>query len=256
MTIEKESSPEVVNELRPNSATLLARRLIRKESYVGAMTRPIHKRRWQHIVERVGEYSESQNHDMYVLQIGANDGRHSDPVHQFIKKYGWKGLLVEPVPQQFNRLKTTYAQDVGIKLVQAAVSDTNGRATMYVAKDAVSGNPLQGKDSLHLDIVKKHGWMVADFGEAVDSITVPTITLSTLLTSETVPQIDMFVTDTEGHDKVILDQLELDTMRPQFVMYEHCHLGKADQIELRNRFDAAGYATTTLRRDVFAEYQG
>jgi hypothetical protein len=33
------------------------------------------------------------------IQIGANDGIKNDPVHAFIKKYYWTGILVEPIPK-------------------------------------------------------------------------------------------------------------------------------------------------------------
>ncbi|MCK7538606.1 MAG: hypothetical protein MZV63_50430 [Marinilabiliales bacterium] len=36
------------------------------------------------------------------LQVGANDGFINDPLHKFIKRDNWNGVLLEPQPDVFN----------------------------------------------------------------------------------------------------------------------------------------------------------
>jgi len=45
---------------------------------------------------------------MKFVQIGANDGLHHDFIHDFALKQSWQGLLVEPNPPVFERLKQNY----------------------------------------------------------------------------------------------------------------------------------------------------
>ncbi len=37
--------------------------------------------------------------DLHFIQIGANDGVTNDPIHDLVKSYHWKGVLVEPLPR-------------------------------------------------------------------------------------------------------------------------------------------------------------
>src|ERR1700722_3021383 len=51
----------------------------------------------------------SRGVNLTFIEVGANDGRFGDPLRQYILKYQWKGVLVEPQPDIFERLKANYA---------------------------------------------------------------------------------------------------------------------------------------------------
>ena len=42
--------------------------------------------------------------DFFFVQIGANNRLTDDPLRQFVTKYHWHGVLVEPQPQVFQQL--------------------------------------------------------------------------------------------------------------------------------------------------------
>ena len=42
------------------------------------------------------------------IQVGANDGVFGDPLREFIKSFGWEGILVEPQPDVFHHLLDNY----------------------------------------------------------------------------------------------------------------------------------------------------
>src|ERR1035438_3422409 len=44
------------------------------------------------------------------IEVGANDGEFDDPLREYIVKYPWKGVLIEPQPDVFERLKANYAK--------------------------------------------------------------------------------------------------------------------------------------------------
>ena len=54
-----------------------------------------------------------------------------DPIHFVVRKYGWWGVLLEPDPQLFERLKENYSGVDGPILVNAALSPINGKTTFY-----------------------------------------------------------------------------------------------------------------------------
>ena len=43
------------------------------------------------------------------IQVGANDGEYGDPLHRYIFKYPWHGILIEPQPDTFAKLRENYA---------------------------------------------------------------------------------------------------------------------------------------------------
>ena len=55
------------------------------------------------IVDVFVGYLINKSADFYFIQIGANDGRDRDPLNHVIRKYGLRGLLVEPLPSTFDR---------------------------------------------------------------------------------------------------------------------------------------------------------
>jgi hypothetical protein len=46
--------------------------------------------------------------DFFFVQIGANNGVTDDPIRQFLIKYHWHGVLVEPQPRVFQQLLKNY----------------------------------------------------------------------------------------------------------------------------------------------------
>ena len=51
-----------------------------------------------------------KNKDMFIIQIGANDGKIDDPIYEFVTNYPPKmsGILIEPVKDYFEELKINY----------------------------------------------------------------------------------------------------------------------------------------------------
>ena len=62
------------------------------------------------------EWVEANGRDpeFFFVQIGANDGRSlggtpgvtDDPIFEYVHTYRWSGLLVEPIPYLFDRLRS------------------------------------------------------------------------------------------------------------------------------------------------------
>lgn len=64
------------------------------------------------------------NHeDFKFIQIGACDGRFSDLIYKYIKKYRREGVRVEPVPYYFEQLKETYKASTNLIFVNKAISN-------------------------------------------------------------------------------------------------------------------------------------
>lgn len=44
----------------------------------------------------------------FFIQIGANNGVYRDPIYEYIKKYQWKEIPVEPIVKYFRELENNY----------------------------------------------------------------------------------------------------------------------------------------------------
>lgn len=251
-------APKVVEKVRslaPHIGNVsLARRLTRASTYQQIVAEMKDVPKWRKIHEHLTAYSERTG-DFFFVQIGANDGVTGDPIRRHVQQSGWSGLLVEPVPHVFAQLRKNYAGQPGLKFANVAVAQTDGTATMLAAVQLPGGraNPLSPVSTFDREVLRKHEWMADNPNDLTQPIDVPTRTLSTLFEEYGVRQLDGLFIDTEGYDKVVLDQLDLETHAPRFILYEHGHLGPEACGELALRFSTAGYDLTTLRRDTFAE---
>ena len=70
-------------------------------------------------------FSKHRN-NLTVVQIGANDGINNDPIHKFIKRDHWRGVLLEPQKYVFEKyLKPLYRNTPGIYVMNAALDITH-----------------------------------------------------------------------------------------------------------------------------------
>src|SRR5258708_30314549 len=71
--------------------------------------------------------------DFLFVQIGVNNGLTDDPLRQFVTKYHWRGVLMEPQPHVFQRLLKNYEQEKQLAFENAAIADRDGTVRLFVA---------------------------------------------------------------------------------------------------------------------------
>jgi FkbM family methyltransferase len=167
------------------------------------------------------------------VQIGSHNGIDGDPLAQWIDlNPQWQGIMVEPIPDQFEALRRLRGDDPRIRLVRAAITDHDGIVDMSVVDGSAAASMLS---SINPDIVRKHGVPASE----VRRLSVPAMTFATLIKGA--PPIDVLHIDAEGHDAVILDQVDLVAVRPAVVMFESTHLSVEDRERCEKRLVDAGY---------------
>jgi FkbM family methyltransferase len=159
------------------------------------------------------------------LEVGANDGSSGDDaLHEFILKHKWKGVLVEPQPDVFARLKANYAGvHEGIAFENVAVSTDPKPLTMYRLAPSAPGSTLGTATvaSAHAKIAAKQLQMSAD---KLERIEVPTARLDDIVARHGLSELDILQLDTEGFDWDALQTLDLKKTRPWLIRFEHGHL--------------------------------
>lgn len=187
------------------------------------------------------------------VQVGSNDGRTGDPLFATVKRAEVRGLLIEPIPELFERLTSTYADKRGLVFVKAAVAEDDRSRKFYWVPPR-PGDPIwvDQLGSFSLDVILSHAHEIPGIADRVEAMSVQCRTLSSLIAEHGFTRVDLLHIDAEGSDLAILKTLDFRaSWSPRFVLYEQKHLGpqQASALALLHR---AGYSTLDLGMDVFA----
>ncbi len=189
------------------------------------------------------------------VQVGANDGHRFDPINAYVTAYGWRGVLVEPVPSNFRVLQKTYGANARLTLRQAAVDTQAGQRNIYYLREDMPGPVPEwiwglasfNRDHLR-DAVKSLGWDET----AIASQPVPTIVWDDLWHLLPGPQCDVLVIDTEGYDIKLLRSANLGIRRPKLIHFEHAHVTPAERLAFYQELIEMGYDLASDRGDTTA----
>jgi len=191
------------------------------------------------------------------VEIGANDGAQADHLRRLLARRDWRGVLVEPNPAAFARLRERHGANPRIALENAAISSSDGRLPFYELAPPGEGEPpeLAGTYDL-LGSLSRDALLALPFIRNPESriarTEVDALTLDSLLRKHDLERVDLLVVDTEGHDYEIVRQVDLERDRPRLIVYEHCLLAEADRRACRERLAGAGYELLEEFFDTFA----
>lgn len=196
-------------------------------------------RRWKNDPARLLRKRCESARGLSLVQIGANDGKTGDPLHELVLAHrDWSALFVEPVPFLFERLKQNYGADARFRFEHAAIAEASGAMDFYYlpaeAKKAAPDLPpyFDQLGSFNKAHIFAHFPGIAE--ELIASIRVPTLTLPELLAKHRIERLDLLAIDTEGHDWAILKQLDLAATQPGVILLEHAHLRFEERIDAMN----------------------
>lgn len=200
--------------------------------------------------------------DVFFLQIGAADGKKFDPIHPFIRRYGWKGVLVEPLKDVFNDLKKNYAGQEGLSYENVAITEENGsRAISRIPLSQIgkAGVPewAYGASTLlpektRFSSENSPAALYKALTDAAVEEKVECMSLNTLLTKHNVERIDVLQIDTEGYDVKILRQLDFSVHKPTLINMEWQWLLAEERQEVVLLLRSNGYALYNCSPDLFA----
>lgn len=228
--------------------------------------RYIHKPKKGTLAEFLDSYSRSLDGDITVVQIGANDGMINDPLHKYIKRDGWKGVLLEPQEYLYERyLKPLHAYSPGITPICAALGPSDGGATLYTiaftklrwATGLASFDRKTLQSSFDNGTVAnkctKYGITLPDDKNLwISPQTVQIVSTRTLLRNHKIKKIDLLQIDTEGYDYEVIKLFDIDTTTPAAIIYEHHHLSEKDRLECLALLHRHGYQTKQYGADTLA----
>lgn len=202
------------------------------------------------IAQKLEDFSDAleyifQDKEVSFIQIGANDGVLADPLNALIKKYHWSGVLVEPLPHLFEKLKKNYKGVPNLNFANVAITDQRGTLDFYtidVNTEWYKNHAPIWADQLgsfYPDHIYNH------FGPdaPVLRFEIPCITLSDLIDQYSITDIDLLHMDTEGHDTTIILSIDFNKIKPTVIMFEQGHSYRDPQkfIDCLDYLHANGY---------------
>lgn len=192
----------------------------------------------------------SQKSPPFFLQVGVMDGKSYDPIYPFIRHYGWKGILVEPLPDMLEKAKANYEGQPGLIFENVAITEQPEQRVIYRIRpeDLAAANLphwVLGMSSFvegKLDMYKEH----------VVEEKVTCIPLSALLEKHNPERIDVVQIDTEGYDYKIFRQFDLARYNPAIINLEFVNLPPEERATLQDTLMENGYVFLKHDLDLFA----
>lgn len=196
---------------------------------------------------------------LFVLQIGANDGFTKDPLNRLISNNkSWEALFVEPVPFLFEKLKIHYPDKNRFRFENSPVNTGKKERFYWVSEDAKYLIPnlpswYDQLGSFDKSNILKH--LNGALKPCILSKRIQGLTLNQLFTKYSIKEIGILKIDTEGHDWVILSQLNLKSIVPLLIIFEVKHLDDKSRIRaiqfLRDDYFLFHFSTdlVCLRKD-------
>jgi FkbM family methyltransferase len=192
---------------------------------------------------------------VFAVQVGANDGKLSDPILPYFETAGWHGLLLEPNPVYFDRLAARHADRPHVAVRRIGCSAAEGALTLHYLNpdfEHLYRRDAQGCASMDRDRVRAA--LARENPEVPDAhlaeITVPVRPLKAILADEGIAQVDVLVIDVEGHEPEVLAGTDLPAMAPKLAVVEQNT--RATRRAILQPLREAGFAMFKFAGDIYA----
>ncbi len=151
------------------------------------------------------------------VEAGANDGETQSNTAYFARHRGWRGLLIEPIPELAARCRVARLESVVENCALVAVNADGQSVPMtYCGLMSVVEGGWSDPEAERAHV---------DAGRQIQSLTtyhvdVPGRSLSSLLDQHKMTHVDLLSLDVEGFERQALEGLDLKRHRPRFILVE------------------------------------
>lgn len=195
-------------------------------------------------------FSKIDPQDFFFVQIGANDGKLSDPMYPYVTKYNLGGIVVEPQPDAFELLKANYKNFSRVKCVQVAIADKSGTLPFYIVKRSAKTKDNQfsmtriaslNKASIKRGLRKKipNKTNPEDY---IQEVQINALSFADMLKRYGAGKIHLLQMDCEGYDYNILKTIDIEKLQPEIINCESCLFSDSERAEYEARLSSAGYS--------------
>lgn len=182
--------------------------------------------------------------EVFLVQIGSNDGKTNDPFYGHITTRGWSALLVEPVPFIYERLVENHCGHARVITDNVAISNREETRPFYHLRRTDSPDAPWWYDqigSFDREQVLKSRDEIPGLEELLTSTEVRCVSLRSLLETHGIRSFHILHTDLEGYDSHVIRQLDFTRWSPDLILYENKHLPSGERAAVTGILEGAGY---------------
>jgi FkbM family methyltransferase len=180
------------------------------------------------------------------LQVGANDGVRFDSLFFTVTSQRWRGVVVEPLPNVFERLVSNYQDHEQVKPVNFAVHPSEKTATIFSVRphslrkypDYVAGMASFLKSHLISGGIEE---------EDIVRTEVECTTVTKLVLEHNLQDLDILQIDTEGFDLEVLRSIDFEVVKPLVIKFEWMNLSSSQKEQPIGLLKQQGYHTVVER---------
>ncbi|MDP4933343.1 MAG: FkbM family methyltransferase [Salibacteraceae bacterium] len=208
----------------------------------------------------------SKSRKVFVFQVGANDGITHDPIHKFVKRDQWSGILLEPQKYVFEKfLKPIYAKNKGVIPVNAAIGYEDGEATLYriafsnkrwatglASFDKSSLQALFDDGTILKRTIKTGETFPKEASNQIAQDQIKTYSPSSLINQYQVTKIDLLMIDAEGFDFEVIKMFDMNLVKPASIIFERTHLSAEERKECDDLLTRHGYQFKDINANTLA----
>lgn len=174
------------------------------------------------------------------IQVGANDGVRFDDLYFTVTSSKWKGLVIEPLPNMYERLVSNYQDHPNVIPLNIAIHPSSKTAPIYhVDNELLCKYPdcVAGIASMNKEHLLNAGIAVADISAQI----VQCKTIMEVLDEYDFYDVDLLQIDTEGFDFEVIKTIDFKKLKPRLIKFEWMNLSASDQSNVSALLIQHGY---------------
>jgi FkbM family methyltransferase len=155
----------------------------------------------------------------FFVEVGANDGITQSNTAYLERYLGWRGILIEPIPELAERCRQNRPRAIveQCALVPFGFPRPQIEMTYCNLMSVVTG--ARGEKAADADHVKS-GRRFLRHGETPYRLKVAARTITAVLNDHDVSRIDLLSLDVEGYEAQVLAGLDFDQYQPRYILVE------------------------------------
>ncbi len=163
----------------------------------------------------------------FFIEAGANDGYSQSNTYYLEKKLGWRGILIEGIPELYEKCKTQRPHSIVYNCALVSNDFPHPSVLMHYAHlmSVVDGSlKTEDEQNKHIETGVDIQHLTRSY-----SVSVPARTLSSILDEvKDLPDIDFFSLDVEGYELEVLKGLDFSRYRPKYILVEAKHFDEVN----------------------------
>ena len=190
--------------------------------------------------------------DGFFVEAGANDGVQQSNTLYFERHKGWTGLLIEPIPDLAEKCRQNRPDCIveHAALVAGDYPEDTVELRYCDLMSVVKGG-LESEERELEHVEKGEQFLRED--EEIHQVSSPARTLSSILLSHDIQEIDLLTLDVEGYEAQALKGLDFQRHRPKNILIEVREFGEIKDVISEHYRHLATLAVHDQRKDMLFE---